>query len=356
MKLCILGDASYTHAKNWVDYFTARGIETYLISLQKSIGTSGTEYILPSKKLPGFIKYPLASGKVASLIKSIKPDVINAHFVPNYGFISAIIGAKPLVVSCFGSDILEPPRKGAFRKARIKFTLNKADIITTDGEILRKAVHSFGIPKDRIVNVPIGIDTKTFIPREKSYPPKIVYLRRLEHVCNPTLFIKALPKVLSSCNVKPVVLSMGSLKNEVVNLAKKLGIESKIEFVPFLPAKELAKLLGESTLYVSTSISDSTSVTLMEAMACGTFPVVTDIEGNREWITNDVNGYLTPLDDHQQLADKIIQALTNPKIVKKAISRNIELIREHGDRLKNMYIVEKALIKLAEKHKSLKFK
>ncbi|MDD2889432.1 MAG: glycosyltransferase family 4 protein [bacterium] len=352
MKLCVLGDASYPHAGNWVNYFKNRGAEVHLISLQNSIGTSGIEHTIPSKQLPGFIKYPLSIGKIVSLIKSINPDIINAHFVPNYGFLSAIIGARPLVVSCFGSDVLEPPRKGILRKARIKYTLNKADLITTDGKILKDAVNKFGIPYSRILNVPIGIDTPVFKPLKKTLPPKVVYMRRLEYVCNPELFVNALPIVISQCNVKPVMLDMGSYREKIFSLVKKLGLQSKIEFVPFLSEQKLASLLGESTVYVSTSFSDSTSVTLLEAMSCGAFPVVTDIIGNREWIKNGVNGYLTPLNDPAKLADKIIKALSNPLLMEKASLKNTEIIKKYGDRYTNMGIVESAFLDLIKKYKN----
>ena len=349
MKLCVLGDASYPHARNWVNYFKSRGAEVHLISLEKSIGTLGIEHPIASKKLPGFIKYPLSINEVASLVKSINPDIVNAHFVPNYGFISAIIGTKPLVVSCFGSDVLEPPRKDILRKARIKFTLSKANLITTDGKILKDAVHKFGIPYNRILNVPIGINTSLFIPRKKTLPPKVVYMRRLERVCNPELFVNALPAILSNCNVKPIMLDMGSKRDKIFSLVKKLGLESKIEFLPFLSEQDLANLLGESTIYVSTSFSDSTSVTLLEAMSCGVFPVVTDIIGNREWIKDGVNGYLVPLNDPAQLADKVIKSLSNSLLIEKAFLKNTDIIKKYGDRYKNMRIVESAFLDIINK-------
>ncbi|MDD5530288.1 MAG: glycosyltransferase family 4 protein [bacterium] len=352
MKLCVLGDASYPHARNWVNYFKSRGAEVYLISLQNSIGTSVVEHTIPSKQLPGFLKYPLSIGKIASLIKSINPDIVNAHFVPNYGFISAIIGTRPLVVSCFGSDVLEPPRKGILRKARIKFTLNKADLVTTDGKILKDAVHKFGIPYSRILNIPIGIDTPVFNPLKKTFPPKVVYMRRLEYVCNPELFVNALPAVISQCNIKPVMLDMGSHRDKIFSLVKKLGLESKIEFMPFLSEQKLASLLGESTIYVSTSFSDSTSVTLLEAMSCGAFPVVTDIIGNREWVKDGVNGYLVPLNNPAKLAEKIIKALSTPLLIEKAFLKNTEIIKKYGDRYKNMGVVESAFFNIMNKYKN----
>lgn len=349
IKICILAGADYPHARTWVDYFADRGAKVYLISLEKSIGTKGEEHIFSSRIKQKFIKYPFSSSKIAKLLREIKPDIINAHFVPNYGFISAIIGYKPLVITCLGSDILEPPKKDPLRRARIKFVLRKADLITTDGEVLLKGVMRYGIPKDRILNVPFGADTSVFKPLEKSSPPhKVVYFRRLEKNCNPELFVKALPAVLAKHNIKPIMLDRGSRRLYIRKLIKKLGIESKVEFLPFLTEQELAKLLGTSDIYVSTSLSDSTSVTLLEAMSCGVFPIVTDIAGNREWIKDGENGFLVPLSKPDYLANKILEAIKNPELRKKAMAKNISIIHKYGDRKKNLHIVESAFLKLIQ--------
>lgn len=347
MRICILGDASSPHIKKWVNYFVTRGAETHLLSLEPSIGTNGIEHIFHSRIRPRWVKYPLSSFSFAREIEKIKPDLINAHFVPNYGLISALISFRPLVISCWGSDVLDI--RSRLHLARVKFALRKADLITTDGEVLVNAVTQLGIPGERILNVPIGVNAELFkMSGAKSLPPKVVNLRRLAQIYNPEHFIYAIPSVLSEEKVQPIMLSEGSQKDRVriEKLVKKLGIEKEIKFVPFLSQIELAKLLCESTIYVSSSRVDSTSVTLLEAMACGAFPVVADIPGNREWIKDGENGYLVPLNDSKYLANCIVSALKNPELMKVAGARNREIVRTYGLFEKNMKLIEDAFIKL----------
>jgi glycosyltransferase involved in cell wall biosynthesis len=63
---------------------------------------------------------------------------------------------------------------------------------------------------------------------------------------------------------------------------------------------------------VSASHSDGSSVSLLEAMACGKPVVVSGIPGNREWVTPEENGWLFPDGDAASLADRILHAAEQP--------------------------------------------
>ena len=75
----------------------------------------------------------------------------------------------------------------------------------------------------------------------------------------------------------------------------------------------MALLLGQADLFISTSPSDGNNISLNEAMACGVFPIVTDIAANRAWITHGENGLLFPCRDANALADRVIEALGRPE-------------------------------------------
>ena len=345
MRLCILGDAGSVHTKRWVEYFVASGWEVHLISLEGSICTKAYEHIFSPKVKIRWLKYLLATRRISDKIEKISPNIINAHFVPNYGLIGALVNRHPLVISCWGSDILDPPAKGILRKIRIKFALRRADLITTDAEMLKEAIIRLGIHKDKILNAPMGVDTQIFNPPpQKETPPLIVYLRTLEPIYNPELFIRAMSLVISEERVRIFMRSDGSMKNKIASLAKEFGIE--IEFVSSLPQNGVAKILQSATIYVSTSVCDSTSVTLLEAMACGAFPIVTDIPGNREWIEDKINGCLVPVDNPNHLAKKIIEVLRNPKLLLDVATRNVKIVNERGVWTNNMSIIEQSFIGL----------
>ena len=80
----------------------------------------------------------------------------------------------------------------------------------------------------------------------------------------------------------------------------------------FVDAARLFELYRGGDVYVSLSRSDSTSQSLLEAMAVGLFPIVSDIEGNREWVTHRRQGYLVPAGDADATACAIAEAWKDP--------------------------------------------
>lgn len=97
----------------------------------------------------------------------------------------------------------------------------------------------------------------------------------------------------------------------IESLIRELGIETVVTLNGRTPPDGIVSLLRSASVYVSTSITEGASLSLLEAMACGAFPVVTDLPGNREWINDPDNGFLTPVNDVDRLADRISTALKN---------------------------------------------
>jgi glycosyltransferase involved in cell wall biosynthesis len=79
------------------------------------------------------------------------------------------------------------------------------------------------------------------------------------------------------------------------------------------------------------SLSDGNSLSLIEAMACGAYPVATDILANRQWITDKVNGRFVAIDDVNGLAECLLDVYNNYSlIIDKAMQESDRLISEKG--------------------------
>jgi len=81
---------------------------------------------------------------------------------------------------------------------------------------------------------------------------------------------------------------------------------------------------------VSTSLYDGTSVSLLEAMVAGAFPVVADIPSNREWIRDVENGFLFPAGEEGSLARRIVDAIQKKTLREKGRQENIQFIERTG--------------------------
>jgi glycosyltransferase involved in cell wall biosynthesis len=106
--------------------------------------------------------------------------------------------------------------------------------------------------------------------------------------------------------------------------------------------------LRSADIYVSTSLSDGTSVSLLEAMACGVFPIVTDIPGNRPWIAHGKNGFLFEKGDYDKLSELILQNIGSKELIKNAAKINQEIVKEKGNWENNIKEIGNLYAKLIE--------
>ncbi len=105
--------------------------------------------------------------------------------------------------------------------------------------------------------------------------------------------IKAVPFVLNKLpETKFIIAGEGFERRKLKKLAESLRISKNIKFVGQLFEKQIPDYLKLSDIYVSTSLSDGSSLSLIEAMFSGSFPVVTRIPANEEWTKDEVNGFL----------------------------------------------------------------
>ena len=103
-----------------------------------------------------------------------------------------------------------------------------------------------------------------------------------------------------------------------------------VQFVGRVPHEGMPDLLSQADIYVSTSLYDGTSVSLLEAMASGAFPVVTDIPSNREWIADGDNGFLVPKENENLLAKKIVEAIRDHRLLGEAHEKNRKLVEQRA--------------------------
>ena len=140
----------------------------------------------------------------------------------------------------------------------------------------------------------------------------MICTRRFESVFDHLTIINALAILKEKkIDFKMTFVGNGSLLESVKEHVSKLGLSDKVNFLGKVNNDELPGLLAQNDIYLSASKWDGTSLSLMEAMACGLFPIVSDINANSCWIQNEVNGYLHKVGNAESLASCIIKLLDN---------------------------------------------
>jgi glycosyltransferase involved in cell wall biosynthesis len=179
-----------------------------------------------------------------------------------------------------------------------------------------------------------GVQTDLF------YPPKNESRTRADIVINPRgfrsyirndSFFKAIPEVLKQRPHTRFVCPDMAGVDQALRWIDDLGIEHAVELLPKVSREEMAGLFRKAAVAVSPSSHDGTPNTLLEAMACGCFPVAGDLESLREWIDPGINGFLVDPADPSDIAAAIIKALERTESREQALIHNQKLIKTRAE-------------------------
>lgn len=350
MRIAVLGDGSLNHVRRWASYFRERGHEVLLLSFENVDGcpfpARRLKALLPTKLLG----YSSAMGPLKQELASFRPDIVSALYLGGYGLIAARSGFHPLAVSSLGSDLLVDYPSSIVHRLQIRYVLKNADLVITDADELSRITILIGAPPAKILKAYMGIDENVFfLPGRarrdedgRGGRARVVSTRNLYPIYRVDLLVDAAPIIREKRDTLFIVCGDGPERKRLEEQVKRLGLEKSFMFKGTLKPAGIAKELRAADVYVSTSKSDSTSVSLLEAMACGAMPVVTDLAANREWITDGENGLIIPSANSSALAEAVLKVIGSAQIRHAAREKNSVIIRERGLWRDNMQRVERA--------------
>lgn len=353
MKICFLGDAASIHIRRWVEFFRDKGHDVIVISFRNAdIHGVDLRYIGDNININsdgGNSAYLKNILKIRKIIKEVKPDLVNAHYLTSYGFLGSIIKDRPLVVSTWGSDILVAPKKNIVYKKLTQFVLKRCNLVTSDSNFMSEEIVKLGYDKNKVLTAPMGIDPSKFYIDKKNNNNNRTFLsmRTLCPNSNIDIILKAFKELLQEeKEIKLILTNSGEDEEKVLKLIKDLNLEEYIEFLGFVDRDKVEELLKNCKIYLSIPNSDSTSVTLLEAMACGAFPIVSDLPANREWIEDNKNGFILKDNSVEELKQLMKKALNDNDLFEKVKERNESIIKSRAIWNDNMNFIENNFKKL----------
>lgn len=348
MKICFLAGANSVHSTKWVKFFTDRGHEVSWISL-----TPNTQGEIEGVRFFQLMTpYPFCLLKLRSLLRSLKPDILHAHYAGRNGTLAAFSGFHPFVLTAWGSDILFAGRSG-IKGLLVRYALAKADLITCDADHMKNAMMELGANPEKIRIVYFGIDTKAFEPgpRDEAISrtlnlggaPTVISTRSLKPVYDIDTLIWAIPRVLEKKRDAVFIIGgTGSEEERLKRMASDLGVASSIRFVGWVAQEEMIGYLRAADVYVSTSLSDGgISSSTAEAMACGIPVVVTNTGENGKWVRDGREGFLIPVRSPDVLAEKILVLLDDEEARNRMGRSGRAAIVERNDYEREMDRMEK---------------
>lgn len=141
---------------------------------------------------------------------------------------------------------------------------------------------------------------------------------------NHEIVIRAIAKS-NNINIKYIICGVGSLKEYLENLIKKLGLENQVQLLGY--RKDIVELNKISDLFVFPSKREGLPVSVMEAMASGLPVIASNIRGNRDLIDNKKGGYLFESNNEKELLYYLNKIIVNTKKIKEFSKYNKEKIK-----------------------------
>jgi len=337
MRVLVLADAQSFHTLKWMKAYEAAGIPATCASVEEPREElRGTTTWLRSALRARPASYLGVIPKVRSIAHNFAADVINAHMATGYGLVCALARRhERLVVSLWGPDILETPGRGPFHRAALRLVFRRAHLLQTDARVAdRILVEDFGVPDEKIFYLPYGLDRQTLdspLARFTPGPPwRLLTHRKLEPIYSPFTVLEAL-RILKrdGLDFTFTFASGGSLEMAVREGLAASGIPGEV--TGWLSTEELYRRIRESHIFISASLSDTTPVSLLEAMALGAFPVVSDLPAKMEWVVDGLNGALFNPTDPRELAEQVQKAISDPEAMARARELNKQLVARNAD-------------------------
>lgn len=352
-KILFLGESYRADAITWINGLKEFG-DFEIISWE--LQTPNATFSNRIKRTLEFILAPLSIQKA---IRQQKPDMIIAERTTSYGFLAALSGLKPSAIAQQGKTDLWPENSITipFKKILQNYAFKKATLIHAWGPIMAQHMKKSGVAMSKVLVLPKGINLNVFENKNTAHPDKItaIVTRSLLPEYRHEVILQAF-SLLNQRKIDFTLTIVGDGKNLAFlkDLATKMQIENKVIFTGRIPNTELSKHLQKANFYLSMPVTEGVSASLFEAMACGCYPLVSDIPGNQSWITHRENGQLIPIDDAEMLANEILWAFENPDIRNKAVLSNREFIENHVNYQTNMKIISDKYHELIDEHTSKK--
>ena len=360
MKICFLAPASSIHTVKWCHYFSAHGHEVHVISFTgESIDHAIVHHLKNHVAVGGGdlqkILYLTCAGQVKKLVREISPDIISVHYATSYGTLAALAGLKNYVLSVWGSDIFDFPRRSAMHRALLKYSLRHAKYLFSTTQAMAEEAAQYTDKPFEIT--PFGVDVKLFAPdkRTRNSDDGVFVLGTVKALAPEygiDTMLRAVQLVRAQHPEIPIrvrIAGDGACKEEYHELAKNLGIDDITSWLGFISQEQAAAEWANMDTAVICSRHESFGVSAVEAQACTCPVIVSEIPGLMEAVDPGRSSTVVPCDDAQATADVITELYYDPERRKRMGAQGREFVCKKYEMSACFHKVETLFIKYAER-------
>ncbi len=373
LRILFLADSRSTHTKRYVRFFRDRGHDVHLFDTAcDAKDLEGITLHAPSKRqeeMPSLKTTDPFLREVAGLhrvIRDIQPQIMHGHYLNGWCWWGAFTGFQPFVTTTWGSDVFLDSAGRPFVKRVNAYCLRESRLVTADSMDLFEATAGLRGFRDGMRYVPFGIDTDFFRPGyDASDLAKRLGLNGSRVVLSPRQFkppanihvlIQAIPRILSRQPDTLFILktyltddpSCRSYEDYLRRLIRENNIEKQVIILHDLPFEDMPLLYNLADVMVTLRDTDGSSCSMLEAMACKTPVVVSDIESMREWVKDRENGRVVNQHDPDAVAEAVLSILADGNAGRKFTDLSYSLVKTRADYRTNWAAVEEGYYELLD--------
>jgi len=298
-------------------------------------------------------EYLRMSQMLRQVLMDEKPELIHAGSIQTASLIAAMSGFHPLLSMSWGYDLLMDAESTCQMRQDTRFTLDRSDVLVCDSDAVQNKAKEFGFPIGRVVKFPWGTDLQHFTPNHREADRQrlgfdddsfvILSSRSWEQIYGVKTIVEAF---IQAAKAEPklclMLLGGGSQGNLLMQMVQVGGAMGQVVFCGRKGFDELPAFYRAADIYVSASLTDGSSVSLMEALACGTPALLSAIPGNLEWVTEGLEGWFFPIGDSRQLSEKMTAIFRKREDLAVMRQRARRLAEERADWAKNFQALLRA--------------
>ena len=299
---------------------------------------------VPEYRLTSFYDRNFATQirRLARFLKENKINVVHTHdfYTNTFGMTAAAIARVPVrIASKRETDGFRTPMQKRVERLVYRF----AHQVIANSNAVRDQLIREGAPAKKIVTLYNGLDTARAMPSsglsreaalamfglpQDSERRFVTIVANVNHpVKDHDTFLRAAARVHAAvANSAFVVAGEGKLMSSLQALAAQLGLERDVFFLG--RCEQVADLLSVSDVCVLSSKAEGFSNAILEYMAAARPVVVTDVGGAREAVTEGETGYIVPAGNDEEMAERIIQLLRDPKRAQAMGERGRQFVAE----------------------------
>ncbi|MBI4581443.1 MAG: glycosyltransferase [Planctomycetes bacterium] len=361
MRIAMLAHANAPWTPHFARFFKQRGDDFLLITFAAPqldgvegvrIECVGREPYDPDARKHQFItEVP----RVRRLLKDFRAEVVYAPYMRSNGLTAVLAARVPVVVSAVGTDVLNTSGRGGWGRRVIerilRFISDRSTIVHAVSPAIEAELVRVGADRRKILTFPYGVDLDQFPPGPDIPRPvarRLLCTRKHETIYDIGTILDSLTRLKKNGRDFHCTLAGGgSLLDTHRRRAEEAGLTDYVTFTGNLPHARLPGLLHESDVYISASLSDGTSVSLLEAIATGVFPVVSRIPANEPWIEDGRTGLLFEPGRADQLAAALETALDRLDLRQSAKTINRAKLEQEANLPRNMERLATVMERLA---------